>query len=330
MRKVTGLRCLYATVAAVALGFSAEYVNAQEEAPLPATPTPPPDVQEREKVAKPPAHPGKSPEVDELLQKIRLTRADIEKRKADKAEKQLPATAEEPPNVKERKKVEKPPAPPGRSPNLDELIEKIKKQPGGAEKLERAKRGGARIPPGGAGGATLESSLERMPGPWVEGPVLAPLSSAKQQTVLRVTKTAAYQTVAGLGSLQVWDNFPWSTFHGATWWGGYYRYASPNDAIVGSYDVRPWLTLSVNLTNPGWYLINVVATRGKASLRKYGTPTGTPPMIPIMTQWDNSATANVYEWYSHVVNLAAGYHYFAWIPDGGVYFWIPEVSVMKL
>jgi hypothetical protein len=223
MRNVTGLRCLYAAVAAVALGLSAERVNAQEEAPLPATPTPPPDVQEREKMAKPPAHPGKSPEVDELLQKLRLTRADIEQRKADKTQRELPATAEEPPDVKERKKVEKPPAPPARSPDLEELIEKIRKQPGGAEKLERARRGGARIPPGGAGGATLESSPERMPGPRVEGPVFALLSSAEQQTVLRVTKTAAYQTVAGLGSLQVWDNFPWTTVHYATWWGGYYR-----------------------------------------------------------------------------------------------------------
>jgi hypothetical protein len=329
MRNVTGLRCLYAAVAAVSLGLSAERVNAQEEAPLPATPTPPPDVQEREKVGKPPAHPGKSPEMDELLQKLRLTRADIEQRKADKAEKQLPATAEEPPDVKERKKNEKPPAPPARSPDLDELIEKIKKQPGGAERLERAKRGGARIPPGRAGGATLESSPERMPGPRLDSPVFALLSTAEQQNVLRVTRSAPLQSVSGLGTLEVWDNFPWTSLY-AGWWGVFFRYTIPNDVIVGSSDVRPFLTVRVNVTNPGWYLINVVATKGKASLRKYGPPTGTPPMYPLMTQWDNSASANWYEWYPHVVNLAAGWHYFYWIPDGGVWFWIPEVSVTKL
>jgi hypothetical protein len=330
MRKVTGLRCLYATVAAVALGFSAEYVNAQEEAPLPATPTPPPGVQEREKVAKPPAHPGKSPEVDELLQKIRLTRADIEKRKADKAEKQLPATAEEPPNVKERKKVEKPPAPPGRSPNLDELIEKIKKQPGGAEKLERAKRGGARIPPGGAGGATLESSLERTPGPWVEGPVFGLTSAADQQTTLRVTKPAAYQNVAGLGELSGYEITSWTAgWPGA--WGPLYRVAVPNYPITGNLDVRPFLGANVNVTNPGWYLINLFATRGKASLRKCCTTSGTPPMFALMIQWDHSASANYWESYPYLVNLAAGWHYFYWVPDQpGSWHYVAEVSVMKL
>jgi hypothetical protein len=86
----------------------------------------------------------------------------------------------------------------------------------------------------------------------------------------------------------------------------------------------------VNVTNPGWYLINLVASKGKASLRKAGPPTGTPPVYPLMTQWDNSASANWYEWYPHVVNLAAGWHYFYWIPEGGVSFWVPEVSVTKL
>jgi hypothetical protein len=111
MRTGTGRSVLYGLAAAVALGVSAECLKAQDEAPLPASPNPPPDMQEREKVGKPPAPPGKSPEVDELLQKLRLTRADIEQKKADKNQKELPAATDEPPDVKERKKVEKPPKP---------------------------------------------------------------------------------------------------------------------------------------------------------------------------------------------------------------------------
>jgi hypothetical protein len=327
MRNVTGLSCLYGVATAVALGLSAQRVNAQE-APLPATPTPPPDFQEREKVGKPPAPPGRSPEVDELLQKLRLTRADIERRKAEKAERELPAAADEPPDVKGRKNVEKPPAPPARSPNLDELLEKIRKQPGGAEQLERAKRSGAQIPPARAGGATLESSPERMAGPRVDGPVFGSFSTGEQQTVLKATRAAPNTSVAGLGALYVWDGFPYNT-NSQTMWGGYYRSANPSDPAVGSYDVRPYLGFTLNVTNPGWYLVNLVATRGKAGLRKYGTPSGTPAMYPLMTQWDNSASANYYESYPYVVNLAAGWHYFYWVPEAG-YFWVTEVSVMKL
>jgi hypothetical protein len=83
------------------------------------------------------------------------------------------------------------------------------------------------------------------------------------------------------------------------------------------------------VTNPGWYLINFVATRGKASLRKAGPTSGTPPLYPLMIQWDHTASANFWESYPHVLNLAAGWHYFYWVPQSG-YFYAWEVSVTKL
>jgi hypothetical protein len=328
MRSVTGLRCLYGVVAAVAVGLSAQRVNAQDEAPLPATPTPPPDVQEREKAPKPAAIPGRSPEVDELLQKLRLTRADIDRRKADKAERELPAAADEPPDVKERKKVETAPPAPARSPDLDELIEKIKKQPGGAERLERAKRAGARIPPGKREGASLESSPVRMAGPRMEGPVFDLSSAAAQQPTLKVTRGAFYQNVAGLGTLWGYDYFPYNGTT-STMWGPLYRFASPSHPAVGSLDIRPYMMAYVTVTNPGWYLLNFVASKGKAGLRKYGPSSGTPPMYPLLTQWDNSASVNPYESYPYVLNLAAGYHYFYFAPDVYNWMYVTEVSLIK-
>ena len=92
-------------------------------------------------------------------------------------------------------------------------------------------------------------------------------------------------------------------------WGPYYRLAS------------------VNVTNPGWYIVNFLASKGRASLKRFD-PTSNPPYVAV-TQWDNSASANQYESYPVVVNLAAGYHYFYWIPEAG-YFWLSEVSLMKL
>jgi hypothetical protein len=323
MRTLPALRYPYAVAAILALGFSAP-VNAQEEAPLNPSATPPPDIQERERLgAKPPEPPGRSPEVDELLQKVRLTRADVERKKADKAERELPAANSEPPDVQEQKKADKAPAPPGRSPDVGELIDKIKQQPGGAERLEKARKGGAKIPPGKVG-ATLESGAVRMAGPRMDGPVYSDPGD-EQVPVLKATRAAPYQSVAGLGSMSVGDFTPISS-NTNPMWGGYYRIANPNHVLVGTLDVKPYMYASVNVATPGWYIVNFVATRGKASLKRYDSATSTYPSV---TQWDNSASPNPYESYPYVVNLAAGSHYFYWIPEAG-YFWVSEVSLMKL
>jgi hypothetical protein len=299
-------------------------VNAQEEAPLKPSAAPPPDIQEREKMGgKPPEPPGRSPEVDELLQKVRLTRADVERKKADKAERELPAANSEPPDVQEQKKAEKAPAPPGRSPDVGELIDKIKQQPGGAERLEKARKGGAKIPPGKVG-ATLESDAIRLAGPRMDGPVYS-VPGEEQVPVLKVTRAIPYQNVAGLGTLSVGDFTPSNTNNNSMW-GYYYRYATPNHPLVGNLDVKPYMYASVNVATPGWYIVNFVASRGKASLKRWDSATYTYPSV---TQWDNSASPNTYESYPYVVNLAAGQQYFYWIPEVG-YFWVSEVSVMKL
>jgi hypothetical protein len=84
--------------------------------------------------------------------------------------------------------------------------------------------------------------------------------------------------------------------------------------------------VGVNVTNPGWYILNFVASKGKASLRRWDSTAGG---YPVITQWDNSASANYYESYPFVVNLAAGYHTFYIIPETS-YMWVSEISLMKL
>jgi hypothetical protein len=326
MRTVTGRSVLYGIAAAVALGFSVEGMNAQDETPLPASATPPPHVQEREKVGKPPA-PGKSPQVDELLQKLRLSRADIEQRKADKSQKELPAATDEPPAVKERKKVGKPPDFPGRSPAPEELLDKIRKQPGGAERLERARKAGAKIPPGRAGGAALDLRPGRMSGPRVEGPAFDIEVDAEQLPTLRVTKPAPSQNVAGLGSLAVTDYILFSSgypYSYPSYWGVLYRNANPNSP-GGDIDLKPFMELNLTVSNPGWYIINIVATRAKASLRRWNSATNTYVAV---TQWDYGAFAFYAESYPYLVNLAAGNHYFYWVPEVE-YALVLEASVMK-
>ena len=327
MRNVAGLSWIIGGVSAVILGLSAGRADAQE-VPMPATPTPPPDVQERERVPDPPAPPGRPPEVDELLRQLGVTRADIERRKAAPGARALAATPQEPPDVQERKGIAEPPAPPARSPSVEELLEAVRRQPGGPELLERARRGGARIPPGRPGGSS-GSTLNGGRGPWAEDASPAFLSVAgEMQTVLRVTRTAAYTNVSGLGTLSAGDQFPYFS-NAYTLWGPLQRYAYSSHPIVGPVDVRPFMWANVSVASEGWYLVNFVATRGRASLRKYGPSSGSPPMFPLMTQWDNSASTTYYVSYPYVLHLAAGYHYFYWIPDSG-WFYVTEVSVTKI
>jgi hypothetical protein len=271
MRSMTGLRCLYAAAAAIAFGLSAGYVHAQEEAPLPGTPTPPADV---------------------LV---------------------LMKTPDEPA--------------PAQSPSLEELIEKIRKQPDGAQKLERARRAGARIPGDRPGDATAELRRERKSGPRVEGPVLGSSSTAQQQPVMKATRAAPNPTVAGLGNLYVTDFAPRQTSTSSVW-GPYYAWAS-SWPMTGDFDLKPFVSASVFVESTGWYLINFMASQGKAGLRKEGPTSGTPAMYPLLTQWDNSASAR-WDAYAYLVNLAAGYHYFYWVPDPHWYIFVSEVSVTKL
>jgi hypothetical protein len=314
-------RLMYGMATVVALGFSVEWANAQDEAPLPASPNPPPEIKEQEKVGKPLSPPGRSPEMDKLLQKLKLSRADIEQRKGDKNQQELAAATDDPPDVKERKKAEKPPQPPGRSPDVEELLDKIRKQPGGAEKLERARKAGAKIPPGKAGGAELEADPTRKPGPRVEGLAVDPGFDGEQQPMMRVTKSANVQAVSGLGYLSADEYILWSTSP-QNLWGSFNRFSGPLYP-AGAIDVKPWLGIFLQVTNPGWYLINVVGTRTKASFRRWASGS-----YVSLTQWDNTASPNSYESYPHVANLAAGWHYLYWVPEG-LNIYVSEVTLLK-
>jgi hypothetical protein len=81
------------------------------------------------------------------------------------------------------------------------------------------------------------------------------------------------------------------------------------------------------LANPGWYLINFVAVRTKAKLRRYDAPSRT--YVDVI-QWDNTAGSSFYEPYAFLAKLEAGYHYFYWMPTVPENVYVIEVSVTKL
>ena len=318
-RGVITTLCVACTVLASAGSLAAQ------DPPLPASATPPPDVLERQRMQPPtaaarlPQHPASTQEPPDAVERRRLPAP------PGGAGLLLHAAAtQEPPDVAEQRRASAPPPPPARSPTLNELLDLIRARPDGPGILDRARRGGARIP----------SPLEGPIGVWLGGGPdagynrehLPSETLAQQATSMKVTLDAPQITVSGLGSLSAYAY--WSYTQSVSVWGPLIRFTTSNHWLTGgSHDVHPFFVLYVNVTTAGYHLINVVATGVAAELRKSTT---TSP-YPILSggQWDNSSTTG-YISYPIVLNLAAGMHYFYWLPNTPRNVYVLEASVTKL
>jgi hypothetical protein len=304
---------------------------AAQERPLPPSPAPRAEPPGRERAPDPPAT-AASPSVEELLQRAGLTRAELERRKANPASKaHPPSPTAEPPTPEERSRAERaneqPPAA-LRSPSLEELLSAVRQQPGGADVLDRARRAGARIPQASENGVEDDQSARRARG----GPSV--IASARTsiprafptQTVLRVTRSAPSQTVSGLGSLSAEAFFPYRATNNIGVWGPLDRLSDQNTTyspVGGPFDVKSWVRITLTAQNAGWYLINVQATPTRAELRRY-TFAGYELLMTF-----TKPTTSGYNSYPVVLNLEAGSHGFYWANLD----WFPyvsEVTVMKL
>jgi hypothetical protein len=301
---------------------------AAQERPLPPSPPEPPELLGRERAQEPPPV-GGSPSVDELLQRAGVSRAELERRKASPPAPPLPPSPGREQQQRELRELEeraneRPPAP-GRSPTLQDLLSSVRQQPGGAEVLERARRGGAQIPPGSEDDArdNLQARAARG-GPSIEGATIELVPRRlTTQNVLKATRGAPSQTVSGLGSLSVYAHFPY-WLNEYTIWGPLARaeWNSTSNNVGGPYSVKPWVSMSVNVQNAGWYLINVQATQTGAELRRWTSSGYT------LVQTFTRPTTSGYNAYPVVLNLEAGMHYFYWTNMDWCY--VSEVTVMKI
>ena len=206
-----------------------------------------------------------------------------------------------------------PPDPtPRKRPTKQELLEKIRQMPGGPEKIEEAKRRGARI---GMGPVESESALS-----WLN-PLRVKEAEAQSSYSLTLDPSNSWYSSSPYGSV---------AFHGSVNGGGWstaagrlYIPSSSWTTNLGIQVTKPLAYLKANVSSDGWYIVNFEAsvTSGTSVNMKHfegGT-------YPTVESWTGSGISS----YPALLELSAGWHYFYWINSSSTAY-IYEVDVYSV
>ena len=286
------LAVIVATLALVAFPAAAQQGGSQKDIrSLPASAEAPPDVAEqmkrdKEKIPEPPAK-GKG------------------KGKA------LPASATPPPDVAEQIKrdKEKIPNPPGKARQAD-LIEKIKKQPGGAERVDKANRGHKPENPGKAKSTAATDHILRG-----IASVFISEANAGQTFTLDLTP----QTNSNGSHASLYSSNPYGS---ATFFCAIVNYYDPNNSRIRLYRstnsamghscTNPYAYMSVGIPAAGYYIINANAYSYGNTVEIKHYESGSYPTLdtlPRISRWADYPTLQY---------LQPGTHTFYFLfPNGG-------------
>jgi hypothetical protein len=294
---------------------------------------PPPDQVALEKQLKEmPSPPQRARgSVQELVDQIARQAGGREKleraRAGGKPEQVISAADRQPPDIAELER-QKPPAPPKSArPSRTELEAAIAAQPGGREKLQRARQGGRpdQAPP--------QASLWQQASHWLASmpSIIAPAHAAGE---LSITLTPATNAQGAHGALYATQSTPNGIFHayasvyGAT----VYNYVPNNsyisastlsvnwDAATTSRTERPFVIFSTRVPKEGYYIVNTRATAGAGvQLRRYNA---NPYGFPVVQTFDASGTVDR----PALLYLTAGYHSFYWIFPAYVMFYSASID----
>lgn len=256
------------------------------------------------------------PSVQELVDQISRQAGGREKleraRSGGKPEQVIMAADRPAPEAAELER-EKPSAPPKSArPSRKELEDAIGAQPGGRERLERARQGGRpdRAPP--------QASLSERAAAWLASlpSVIAPAHAAGELSITLTPTTNALGSHAGLYSSQMTPSGYMSA--SAVAYGAYVYSGAPNsnyiytttftrnwDNTTTSRNERPYVYLYVNVPKEGYYIVNTRAWSGAGvQLRRYSAGT-----YPIVQTFDASGMLDR----PALVYLTAGSHTFYWV-----------------
>jgi hypothetical protein len=247
----------------------------------------------------------------------RLQEAQTRAEQAQKERRALP-TVPTPPDVqREMEEVRQRAAPQGagaqRAPSREELLQRLRDLPGGADRLEQARKRGAPIPGAPGDGDTgspptaslLDRALEVLA--WLNPFHIESAHAQSPSFSVSLTtpnfSSSSPSAWAFFAGVDVWANAPNS------------RWVSYTGGSTTAIE-RPYAYFSVNVPTAGWYIVNFSGwgSNSKASLHHYGGGSGWQPV----TGWDYS---NRYEnlAYPALLELAPGQHYFIFKPtQGGV------------
>jgi hypothetical protein len=262
----------------------------------------------------------KPPTMKALMDKVSKQPGGKEKVAAAKAgkpdKKILKGSTKAPADLEELKKGKAPAKTAQRKPpTMKALMDKVSKQPGGKEKIKRAKTKGKKSGIGSEMTGILLSGLSEL------NPLKVNVAHAG--SIMTLTPYTPYKKLS-------------DTFHGKLYFYGAFRgygydYSSYLKlySFVSSYygiDIRkPVVRLDVRVPISGWYMINFETYGGaKAHLRTYLNGS-----MQTVEGWDSRSTSGSYKDHPALLNLGAGYHSLYWILDGGSPY-IYRVTVQKV
>lgn len=277
---------------------------------LPASAKEPPDMVELKDTKAVPTKSLKQSTREDLLQKVLKQPGGKEKIQRAKAKQQdttvLRSSSKEPPGIAEVKDTKAVPMKSLKQSTRDELLQKVLKQPGGKEKIQRANPRGFK--PGARSDVTglSLSSLTAL------NPFQAGIAHASNGTMYlspgspyRTTPFYAY--ISTIGELGGYSN----TRSGRA---RLYNYTLSSQ--IGTRVYKPSVQLRFNAVSTGWYLINFMTYPygAKATLKHWNGSTYTTVQI-----WDERSQHSTYSYVDHpaMINLSAGYHTFYWIVEPG-------------
>ncbi len=319
---------------AVAPGLAQQGAAQSDIRSLPSSANPPPDVAEMQKMAAekipdpPPKGQGKGnalkasatppPDVAEM-QKLAAQKIPDPPPKGQGKGKALKASATPPPDVAEmQQEAKKPiPSPPGKAKQLD-LIEKISKRPGGAERVDKAKRGHKPDDAGKGQPQSPSTSLLRD----VASIFIREANAGETLTIDLTPQVDSYGNHRGLYNASPRAS---AYFHCAMVHSG-----APNNqrvyltsgawAALGWSCNNPYAALSIAIPTAGYYIVNVNAYAFSGLpilIRHYES--GGPTIIETLAWVSGWAD------YPTLQYLEAGYHNFYFVlPRGG---YVSRISV---
>jgi len=264
--------------------------------PRPAASQVPPDVV----AAEPPGtarQPSRTSTLSELLEQIRRQpggAAKVDRAKGGRVEGSRPAAAAPPPEVAEQARS-RPPRNPGPPSGIEELLDQVRRQAGGAAKVEAALRHAAR---GRGRSGTMAWSADELLGS--EGDAVV------QGYSLNLSPSNNWYVSSGnratFNGVRV-DSYRLSNYSKSTNWGTF-----------GHRVENPVVLLVVTVPRTDYYVVNFMATDALAELRRYDPATRS---YPVEGSWDRRGAQGWFFDYPALIPLSQGTHYLYWVLRSG-------------
>jgi hypothetical protein len=198
-------------------------------------------------------------------------------------------------------------------PSLDQLIETIRRLPGGAERLEQAQLAGARLPGlTGIGARAVAVPRERARG--ATAPVAMPSQAGGGFSV--TLTPLPLQRHSEVAYLQIWG----AIIHVSTKGAILSHPAEGSSTLVGplrSTRQHPYALIQVNIPQEGWYIVNMRGYQMTSSVSLVHAQHGNAGEVVQAWRYTVDGTWT-WESFPALLRLSPGWHNFSFVSTGGI------------